>query len=145
MVKMIYMVAGILIFKGVLEDSGAVERLSREMLDWQIPLISIAMLLPFIVGLVGGITIAFVGATFPILVSLVHSLGQADLMLPYMMLALVSGFAGVLISPLHLCLLLSNEYFETDLVAVYHCLWVPVSALLAGGIGYFGVLCWGMG
>ncbi len=145
MMKMIYMVAGILIFKGVLEDSGAVERLSREMLDWQIPLISIAMLLPFIVGLVGGITIAFVGATFPILVSLVHSLGQADLMLPYMMLALVSGFAGVLISPLHLCLLLSNEYFETDLVAVYHCLWVPVSALLAGGIGYFGVLCWGMG
>jgi integral membrane protein (TIGR00529 family) len=145
LVKMIYMVAGILIFKGVLEDSGAVERLSRELLDWQIPLVPIAMLLPFIVGIVGGITIAFVGATFPILISLVHSLGQSDLMLPYMMLALVCGFAGVLISPLHLCLLLSNEYFETNLVAVYRCLWVPVAALLAGGIGYFGVLCWGIG
>lgn len=145
MVKMIYMVAGILIFKGVLEDSGAVERLSQEMLDWQIPLVPIAMLLPFIVGIVGGITIAFVGATFPILVSLVNSLGQSDLMLPYMMLALVCGFSGVLVSPLHLCLLLSNEYFETNLVAVYRCLWGPVAALAVGGIGYFGLLCWGMG
>jgi integral membrane protein (TIGR00529 family) len=145
MVKMIYMVAGILIFKGVLEDSGAVERLSREMLDWRVPLVPIAILLPFIVGLVGGITIAFVGATFPILVSLIHSLGQSDLMLPYMMLALVCGFSGVLISPLHLCLLLSNEYFETNLVTVYSCLWVPVAALLMAGIGYFGLLCWAMG
>ena len=145
LIKMIYMVAGILIFKGTLEGSGAVARLSREMLDWQIPLIPIAMLLPFIVGLVGGITIAFVGATFPILISLVNALGQADLMLPYMMLALVCGFAGVLVSPLHLCLLLSNEYFETNLVAVYRCLRVPVLALVASGFAYFGVLCLGMG
>ena len=145
LLKMIYMVAGILIFKSVLEDSGAVERLSRELLAWQIPLIPIAMLLPFIVGLVGGITIAFVGATFPILVSLVHSLGQSNLMLPYMMLALVCGFSGVLISPLHLCLLLSNEYFETNLVAVYRCLGVPVAALVVGGMAYFFLLCLGMG
>ncbi|MDJ0720845.1 MAG: DUF401 family protein [Desulfobacterales bacterium] len=145
LVKLIYMVAGILIFKGILEDSGAVGRLSREMLDWRIPLVPIAMLMPFIVGLVGGITIAFVGATFPILVSLVHSLGQSDLMLPYMMLGLVCGFAGVLVSPLHLCLLLSNEYFEANLAAVYRFLWIPVLALVAGGMGYFGVLCVGMG
>ncbi len=145
LIKMVYMVAGILIFKGTLEDSGAVARLSREMLDWQIPLVPIAMLLPFVVGLVGGITIAFVGATFPILISLVNALGQSDLMLPYMMLALVCGFAGVLVSPLHLCLLLSNEYFETNLVAVYRCLRVPVLALVAAGIAYFGVLCLGMG
>jgi hypothetical protein len=145
MIKMIYMVAGILIFKGILEDSGAVSRLSREMLDWQIPLVPIAMILPFIVGLVGGITIAFVGATFPILVSLVNTLGQSSLMLPYMMLALVCGFAGVLVSPLHLCLLLSNEYFETDLLAVYRCLRLPVVALVAGGFLYFGALRWWMG
>jgi integral membrane protein (TIGR00529 family) len=145
MVKMIYMVGGILIFKGILEDSGAVGRLSRELLDWHIPLIPIAMLLPFIVGLVGGITIAFVGATFPILVSLVNSLGQNDLMLPYMMLALVCGFAGVLVSPLHLCLQLSNEYFETSLTSVYRRLGVPVAALVAGGVVYFGVLYLWMG
>lgn len=66
-----------------------------------------------------GLTIAFVGTTFPILISLLRILNETQYMLPYMMLALVSGFVGVLLSPLHLCLLLSNEYFQTPLTPVY--------------------------
>jgi hypothetical protein len=66
-----------------------------------------------------GITIAFVGTTFPILISLVQALGESHLMLPYMMLALAGGFIGVFFSPLHLCPLLSNAYLETSLVDVY--------------------------
>ena len=61
MLKMIFMVAAILIFKGVLEDCGAVAQISREMLRWRIPLMPISMALPFLVGGVAGITIAFVG------------------------------------------------------------------------------------
>ena len=138
--KMIYMVAGILVFKGILESSGAVERVSGEMLDWGIPLMPIAMLLPFLVGAVAGITIAFVGTTFPILISLIHALGQTQLMLPYLMLALTSGFAGVLVSPLHLCLLLSNEYFHTTLLPLYRLMRWPIIALVAAAAVYFGLL-----
>jgi integral membrane protein (TIGR00529 family) len=140
LLKMVYMVAAILVFKGILEASGAVDQVSREMLDWHIPLVPIAMALPFLVGVVAGITIAFVGATFPILITLIHSFGQTHLMLPYMMLALASGFAGVLLSPLHLCLLLSNEYFHTSLLPVYRLMKIPVAALVASGALYFGVL-----
>lgn len=96
---MIYMVSAILIFKQVLAESGAVTDVSQEMLQWHIPLVPIAMLLPFLVGAVAGITIAFVGTTFPILISLIQAFGQTHLMLPYLMLALASGFAGVLLSP----------------------------------------------
>ena len=138
--KMIYMVAAILIFKGILEDSGAVEQISHEMLRWHIPLMPICMALPFLVGGVAGITIAFVGATFPILISLIETLEQSHLMLPYLMLAMASGFAGVLLSPLHLCMLLSNEYFDTSLLPVYKHLQVPVLVLLVSGAGYFGLL-----
>ena len=138
--KMIYMVTGILVFKGILEDSGAVSQLSREILHWNIPLMAVVVILPFIVGLVGGITIAFVGTTFPILISLIHTLGQGHLMLPYLALALVSGFTGVLLSPLHLCLLLSNAYFETPLLPVYRHMRVPLAALLGGGCLYFLLL-----
>ncbi len=141
MLKMIFMVAAILIFKGVLEDCGAVAQISREMLRWRIPLMPISMALPFLVGGVAGITIAFVGATFPILISLIQTLGQSHLMMPYMMLALASGFAGVLVSPLHLCLLLSNAYFETSLLPVYRQMRVPVLVLLVCCAGYFGLLC----
>ena len=140
LLKMIYMVTAILVFKGILEDSGAVNHLSQEILHWQIPMMAVAVILPFIVGVVGGITIAFVGTTFPILITLVHTLGQGHLMLPYLALALVSGFTGVLLSPLHLCLLLSNAYFETSLLPVYRRMGIPLAALLGGGCLYFLVL-----
>jgi len=145
LLKMVYMVAAILIFGGILEDSHAVDRVSDEMLRWQIPLMPITMLLPFLVGTVAGITIAFVGTTFPILISLIDTMGHHGLMLPYLMLALASGFAGVLVSPLHLCFLLSNEYFQTPLLPVYRLMRVPLLALLIGAVAYFLMLCYWMG
>jgi integral membrane protein (TIGR00529 family) len=141
---MFYMVAGILIFKGLLEDSRAISAVSSELIRWNIPLLIVSMVLPFLVGIVGGITIAFVGTTFPILISLIQALGQGPFMLPYMMLALVSGFVGVLLSPLHLCLLLSNAYFQTHLNAVYRHLWLPCATLLAAGWVYFHLSTWWM-
>jgi hypothetical protein len=137
LLKMIYMVTAILVFKGILEDSGAVAQLSQEILHRNIPLMAVVVILPLIVGVVGGITIAFVGTTFPILITLIHTLGQSHLMLPYLALALVSGFTGVLLSPLHLCLLLSNAYFETSLLPVYRRMGVPLAVLLGGGCLYF--------
>ena len=99
LLKMVYMIAAILIFKGVLEDSGAVAMISQEMGRWAIPLMPITMLLPFMVGMISGITVAFVGATFPILITLVQSMGEGSYLLAYMILAICSGFAGVLRAP----------------------------------------------
>ncbi|SHG22899.1 hypothetical protein SAMN02745206_03505 [Desulfacinum infernum DSM 9756] len=140
LLQMFYMVASILIFKGILEDSRAVQAMSNELLMWRIPLVPITIILPFLVGTVVGITIAFVGSTFPILISLVHGFGEAQWMLGYMMLALAAGFVGVLLSPLHLCLLLSNEYFQTTLGRVFRYLLRPCALLLFCSLGYFWVL-----
>ena len=141
LVGMFYMVASILIFKGILEDSRAIEAVSRDLIRWHVPLVPITMLLPFLVGGVAGITIAFVGTTFPILISLIETMGLGQLLLPYMMLALVSGFVGVLLSPLHLCLLLSNAYFKTTLARVYRLLWQPCTILLSAAGLYFVLMC----
>jgi hypothetical protein len=138
--RVFYMVAGILIFKGMLEDSHAVEAISGELLALEVPLVPITMVLCFLVGGVTGITIAFVGTTFPIVISLVNSFGESQFMLAYMMLGLASGFAGVLLSPLHLCLLLSNEYFDTGLGRVYPHLVLPCGVLLAASWLYFMLL-----
>lgn len=138
---MFYMVTSILIFKGILEDSRAIEAVSRELIRWHVPLVPITMLLPFLVGGVAGITIAFVGTTFPILISLIQTMGHGHLLLPYMMLALVSGFVGVLLSPLHLCLLLSNAYFKTTLTSVYRLLWQPCTILILAAGVYFKLMC----
>ncbi len=137
---MFAMVAAILMFKGMLEDSRAVTQVSEELLRWRIPLMPITMILPFLIGGVIGLTVGFVGTTFPIIISLVQAFGQAQYMLPYMILALVCGFLGVLLSPLHLCLLLSNAYFQTSIAAVYRHLWIPCLFLIVSAVLYFLVL-----
>jgi uncharacterized protein len=135
-----YMVIAILVFKGILGDSEAVRGISNELMKIHIPLFLVAVLLPFIVGLFTGITIAFVGSTFPILISLIQAQGQAEFMLAYIMVGLSCGLVGVLLSPLHLCLLLSNAYFETKLIAVYRHLWLPSLLMMAASMAYFWVI-----
>jgi integral membrane protein (TIGR00529 family) len=138
--NLVYMVASILIFKGVLVDSQAVAAVSDDLLRWGIPLTLVAVALPMLVGLVSGITIAFVGTTFPILISLIHASPGSHGLLPYLILGLVSGFVGVLFSPLHVCLLLSNEYFETSLDQVYRHLLVPCLIMVIAALIYFRIL-----
>ncbi|MDD2603346.1 MAG: DUF401 family protein [Desulfobacterales bacterium] len=140
MLAMIYMVTAILVFKGVLLDSRAVNAVSAELMGWRVPLAAIAVVLPLIVGLVVGITIAFVGSAFPILISLIAAYGATDQTLAYLMLAMTGGFVGVLLSPLHLCLVLSNQYFKADPVAVYRHLWQPCLVLILAAAGYFFLL-----
>ena len=139
LLSMIYMVFTILIFKGILEDSHAVAAISTELAIMHIPLWVIAIVLPFMVGSVVGITIAFVGSTFPILIPLISSFNEMQFLLPYLMLSLVSGFVGVILSPLHLCLLLSNKYFGARLIDVYRHLCTPSAVILCAGIGYFWI------
>jgi len=142
LLKMFYMVIAILVFKGILEDSNAVSAISRELMDFSVPLVFITVALPFIVGGITGITIAFVGSTFPIIVPLVHSMGEGSFILAYIVLALVSGFLGVLLSPLHLCLLLSNQYFGAPFGRVYRHLILPCMVLFATGCVYFFLVRW---
>ncbi len=139
-VNMVYMIAAILLFKQILENSGAVDEICSELIGLKIPLVLVWGALPFIVGLLTGITIAFVGSTFPILINLAAAGGHQQLMMPYIMLALSCGFAGVLLSPVHLCLLLSNNFFGTTLRPVYRLLWRPCLFLIGCAYFYFALL-----
>lgn len=144
LLNMFYMVAAILIFKGILSDSRAVNAVSDTLIAMNIPLLMITAFLPFIVGFIGGISIAFVGSTFPILIPMIHAMGESQFMLPYIMVAMVCGFAGVLFSPLHACLILSNAYFQTSLQDVYRYMWFPCVGLILSALVYYWLLHWGL-
>lgn len=141
-VKMIYMIFAIFAFKGILEDSHAVNTVSSELVALKIPIVIITILLPFLVGMVTGITVACVGAALPIILPLIHAVDHGQIMPAYMMLLLCSGFTGVLLSPLHLCLILSNQYFNAEMKDVYRRLWMPCGAVMAFSLLYFGILAW---
>ncbi len=142
LLKMMYMIAAILIFKEILTNSKAAVAVSQELVQWHFPLILIAVSLPFLIGVFGGIVIAFVGSTLPILIPLITSYGEAQHLSAYVMLVLASGFAGVMMSPLHLCFLLSNEHFGVSMGSVYKHLWAPCVALIGASIIYFLILYW---
>ena len=140
LLNMMYMIIGILIFKGILTDSHAASAISQELIRMHIPLVLIVVVLPLVVGMSGGIVIAFVGSTLPILVPMIRSLGEGPYLPAYVMLILVSGFAGVMLSPMHLCFLLSNQYFGVSLGSVYRHLWRPCASLVAAAMAYFAIL-----
>ncbi|MDH4232459.1 MAG: DUF401 family protein, partial [Nitrospirota bacterium] len=90
----------------------------------QIPLLPVLCLLPFMTGMLTGITVGFVGSTFPLLISMTGGVSPA-----HMSLAFAAGFIGVLLSPVHLCLVLTKEYFKADLWGIYKKT-LPASAII---------------
>jgi hypothetical protein len=84
--------------------------------------------LPFLVGLLTGITVAYVGITFPLLLPL---MGGADPDLGMLVFAFAAGFAGVMFSPVHLCLVLTKDYFKADLSPIYRTMLVPEILVMA--------------
>ena len=130
-VELLLTVAFVMGFKKVLESSQAIPAVSEALSSLGIPLWLIAMVVPLLVGLMTGVTIAPIGIGFPILIPLLQA--HPDF-LYYMMLAFAGGICGVLLSPLHLCLVLTKEYFRADWRGVYRLIWFPVASILIAGL-----------
>ena len=113
-----------------------VERMRMEMAEYAIPAILIAMLIPFVSGVSTGLAIGFFGASFPIVMSLVgEGAGFAEAA-PTIALAYACGYAGMLLSPVHICLLVTNEHFKTDLARSLAKLALPVGVLVLFALAY---------
>lgn len=112
--EVIVMIFGIMLFKETMETSGAVNNLSSFFVQQKIPFLPIICILPFMTGVLTGLTVGFVGSTFPLLISMSGGVSLADISL-----AFAAGFIGVLLSPVHLCLVLTKEYFKADMWGIY--------------------------
>ena len=113
-IDVIILILGVMLFKEAMENSGAVKNLSQFFIQEGIPVSPILFLLPFITGILTGLTVGFVGSTFPLIITLAGntSIGAISF-------AFASGFLGVLLSPVHICLILTREYFKADLWGIY--------------------------
>jgi len=109
----IILILGVMFFKEAMETSGAVKNMSAYFLREGIPVFPILFFLPFITGILTGLTVGFVGSTFPLIMSIAGtSVGPISF-------AFASGFLGVLLSPVHICLVLTREYFKADIWGIY--------------------------
>lgn len=136
---MLLVIAAIFIFKDIMQAAGVVDAMAATSGDG-IALFAATAFLPFLVGMVAGINVAFVGATFPLLLALLSTLGMSDQIIPYLVLASFFGFTGVMISPLHICFVLTCQFFGAETARTWRRLVLPCLCFALFGCLLFWIL-----
>ncbi|KPK50054.1 MAG: hypothetical protein AMK72_03100 [Planctomycetes bacterium SM23_25] len=137
---MVGLVVAVMVFQYMLEDAEAARRIAAELSRQRIPVTLVVAVLPFVAGMVTGLAIGFVGVSFPIVVGLVAAMPGEVPLRPYAVLAYGCGHLGMMLSPLHLCHVVSNRYFNTTFGPVYRRILPPAAVLAALVGGYFAAL-----
>ena len=116
------------------------EQMRVELNNVGIPLIILVLVIPFISGITTGVSVGFVGASMPIVISLLGSSPNLSHLLSTVILAFTFGFMGVMLSPVHVCLIVTNEYFKTNLAKSLTAIIPPVLVLMAVAAVYAAVI-----
>ena len=133
--KIMFLPVAIIFYKTVVEHADIAFLLFNTLFQYRIPEYIITIILPFIAGFATGTSLAFVGIAFPLLIPII---GHGSINVGALILAYVSGMAGLLLSPMHLCLILSVDYFKANLYRTYkYVLPAVVSSEVIALIAYF--------
>ena len=129
--KIVLLTVALMVFKRILETSGALDAVVRVVPPRGVSGLILLFAAPFVVGLLTGVNQAFVAIAFPLLVPIIGQ-GKPDMVL--LAFAYVSGFVGILLSPAHLCLALTADYFKAPLKDVYRILVPPVLVVFLSAV-----------
>lgn len=124
--EMVILILAVMVFKKLITVSGAVETIPNSLAGLGIPPIFAVLTIPFAVGILTGMTSAFIGIAYPVLLAF---LAPNGVNYGYMMLAYGAGFMGVMLSPVHLCLVVTKSYFNVGFRDIYRMI-LPASILL---------------
>lgn len=126
-INIVVLIAGIMIFKKMLETTGAIMVIPELFTELGVHPLVILFFIPFLIGMLTGITSAIVGIGFPVLLPFIVTQGEVNL--NYAMFAFVAGYMGHMLSPMHLCLVVTNDYFKADTGKIYKML-IPLLLII---------------
>jgi hypothetical protein len=124
---------GVMIFKQVLQDTGAVEQIPQALGILGLPPLIVAFVVPMLVGLVTGTAAAAMALSLPLVAPLLNGLPIENLASGVWMF--VGCFSGIMLSPMHLCLALTHNYFGANWGAIYKVLVPSVGVIIATAVG----------
>jgi integral membrane protein (TIGR00529 family) len=133
---MVILVLGIQAFSAALlcpldaAGGNLVTGMRDELVRTGIPLVTIAMAIPFISGMVTGVAFGFVGASFPIVFALLGPEPSLALTAATTSFAYTFGYMGMMLSPMHACFVVTAEYFHTPIFGAYRYLIGPASVMI---------------
>ena len=126
--RLIMLIPGVMGFKKIIEVTGAAKATFDVLSAIHFPPVLLAFMVPLSAGLLTGVTVAAVGLSFPLLLPILQG---SNSLLNVTALAFGGSFMGVLLSPFHLCLVLTREYFEARWGPIYRLI-LPSVALVSG-------------
>ena len=129
LLPMLLLLFAIMVFKGAMIEGQAVLQSRNELMAYHIPVILVVMIMPFISGLITGVAIGFVGTSFPLIIPMFPSAPLLDY-LSYAALAYSFGYMGMMLSPVHLCLLVTKDYYQASLIKSYRLLLGPALMIM---------------
>jgi len=118
------LVLGVMYFKETIETSGAVIEVPDALAQLGIAPLVVIFAVPALVGFLTGALAGAFGVSLPLVLPLISQ----DAYMTQAMLAYAGGMAGIMLSPLHLCLALTKDYFKSPWGPIYRLL-VPSVAL----------------
>ena len=115
---------GIMIFRQMITVSGTDILIADTIKSLNIPVILMIVLIPLILGLLTGYNLGAIGLSFPLVSVFFPSPMDTITIVGYISLIFISSLVGYLISPIHLCNVLSSDYLKTDTTRMYK-MYVP--------------------
>jgi len=127
--RILFLLFAVMLYKAIVEDTGAAYSLFDDLSKLGVPPAFMLVSLPMLIGFATGLSVAFVGISFPLLLPF---MGNGDgLSGVALFLAYVAGMVGYKASPLHLCLVLTVEYFQSRLGDVYRLIVPPLIGVVS--------------
>jgi uncharacterized protein len=118
------LIFGVMTLMYAIERTGVAVQFYSELLAMGIPAFVIVFAVPFVVGVLTGVTAAYIGVGFPVVLPLIGSTALSHN--AGMILAFAGGFMGIMSSPVHLCLVLTYKYFKASLARTMALLIIPI-------------------
>ena len=124
-------VLAMLYFRDMVVAAGSVNSLFKNITDAGFPLLVLFIGVPLFIGALSGTPTMGIGIVFPLLLPLSGVYGV------HLVSVIYAGIiAGYLASPMHLCLILTNSYYKSELGKVYVYLVPSVAALYIVNVIY---------
>ncbi|MCL1815971.1 MAG: DUF401 family protein [Clostridiales bacterium] len=132
--RMLLMVLVVMAFKDILIHCGVTEILPDAIAALPVPAFLTFSLMALLISVITGMTFTAVGITLPL------ALVGATNPLPIAVLILLSGYCGVMITPMHLCITMVAEHFNADLRRVLSKSLPPYLGIYLASLGLYLLL-----
>lgn len=125
--KLALAIFGIMIFREMFETSGATILIADIIGGLPFPAIIVIIIIPILLGVLTGYNLGAVALSYPLVEPFFQFTGINIVGLTSIIF--ISSLVGYLISPIHLCNVLSSEYMKTDTTRMYK-MYIPSAIFL---------------